>query len=85
MAPPNPTQAPDEERTIFPFVDSSVPLYYRLATTLPDSVISRCSSNHKRSIWSINASFDALPRFEVSIADPRVTPLIPASVRGFSA
>jgi len=40
MAPRNPTPAPEDEQGFVPFVDSSVPLYYQLATILRENIIS---------------------------------------------
>ena len=40
MAPRNPTPRSDDDQPIVPFVDSSVPLYYQLATILRENIIS---------------------------------------------
>ena len=40
MAPRNSAQAPKDDNGVVPFVDSSVPLYYQLATILRENIIS---------------------------------------------
>ena len=40
MAPRNPTEAPEDHPASLAFADSSVPLYYQLATIMRENIIS---------------------------------------------